>query len=99
MVTDTTSVAQDMATARRVSLVVLSHFVCWFPVGLLSLVASQRAASVPDWVNATVAVWCCRQTRTHPATLRTPLRHGAHAQDSEKRGLLARLVAHKQAQK
>nr|KAG5709379.1 hypothetical protein BaRGS_029228 [Batillaria attramentaria] len=32
---------QDMAIARRLSLIVFSDFCCWFPVGVMGLLASQ----------------------------------------------------------
>nr|KAG5691616.1 hypothetical protein BaRGS_023787 [Batillaria attramentaria] len=99
MVTERTSVAHDMVTARRVSLVVLSHFVCWFPVGLLSLVASQRAVSVPDWVNATVAVLVlpANSALTPLLYALTGVMERMRRQREER--LLARLSAHRRAQK
>ena len=51
--TDTTRKSQDMVIARRLISVVVSNFVCWFPIILLGLVAS---AGVPVSGEVTVVM-------------------------------------------
>ena len=53
MTTDTTRKSQDMVIARRLISVVVSNFVCWFPIILLGLVAS---AGVPVSGEVTVVM-------------------------------------------
>nr|KAG5712885.1 hypothetical protein BaRGS_007482 [Batillaria attramentaria] len=46
---------QDMAIARRLFLIVFSDFCCWFPVGLMGLLAS-RGTPIPGVVNVWSAI-------------------------------------------
>ncbi|KAL8579553.1 hypothetical protein ACOMHN_025506 [Nucella lapillus] len=48
--------SHDVQIARRLLTVVLSDFLCWFPVGLMGLLASQGHA-LPGQVNVTVAIF------------------------------------------
>ena len=54
--TNTTSKSQDLTVARRLLSVVVSDFVCWFPIGLLGLLAS-RGVAVPSEVNVAMAIF------------------------------------------
>ncbi|XP_070203110.1 G-protein coupled receptor GRL101-like [Littorina saxatilis] len=47
---------RDMALARRLLVVVLTDFCCWFPIGLLGLLAA-RGAPVPGVVNVWAAIF------------------------------------------
>ena len=47
---------QDLAVARRLFTVVVSDFLCWFPIGLLGLLAS-RGAPIPGEVNVGLAIF------------------------------------------
>nr|KAG5701063.1 hypothetical protein BaRGS_008784 [Batillaria attramentaria] len=53
LTTDTTKRSQDLTIARRLLTVVVSNFLCWFPVGLLGLLAS---GGVPISGEVTVAI-------------------------------------------
>ena len=55
-VTNTTSKSHDLTIARRLLTVVVSDFVCWFPIGLLGLLAS-RGVAVPSEVNVAMAIF------------------------------------------
>ena len=54
--TNTTSKSHDLTLARRLLTVVVSDFVCWFPIGLLGLLAS-RGVAVPSEVNVAMAIF------------------------------------------
>ena len=54
--TNTTNKSNDLTVARRLLTVVVSDFVCWFPVGLLGLLASCGVA-VPNEVNVAMAIF------------------------------------------
>nr|KAG5698740.1 hypothetical protein BaRGS_008514 [Batillaria attramentaria] len=47
---------QDMAIARRLLLIVFSDFCCWFPVGVMGLLASQDTP-IPGEVNVAAAIF------------------------------------------
>ena len=47
--------SHDMAIARRLLTVVITDFLCWFPVGLLGLM-SMQGTQIPAEVNVAVAV-------------------------------------------
>ena len=55
-VTNTTSKSHDLTIARRLLTVVVSDFVCWFPIGLLGLLASSGVA-VPSEVSVAMAIF------------------------------------------
>nr|KAG5692018.1 hypothetical protein BaRGS_027663 [Batillaria attramentaria] len=46
---------QDMAIARRLFLIVFTDFCCWFPIGLMGLLAS-RGTPIPGVVNVWSAI-------------------------------------------
>ena len=48
--------SKDLAVARRLFTVVVSDFLCWFPIGLLGLLAS-RGTSIPGEVNVGMAIF------------------------------------------
>ena len=50
------SLQQEMVIARRLFLVVLSDFCCWFPIGLMGLLASS-GFPISEWVNVWAAVF------------------------------------------
>ena len=52
----TTCKSHDLTAARRLLTVVVSDFVCWFPIGLLGLLAS-RGVAVPSEVNVAMAIF------------------------------------------
>ncbi|KAK7096406.1 G-protein coupled receptor GRL101-like [Littorina saxatilis] len=54
--TSTTRRTQDLTIARRLVAVAMSDFLCWFPIGLLGLLAS-RGVPIPGEVNVAVAVF------------------------------------------
>ena len=47
--------SKDLTIARRLLTVVTSDFLCWFPVGLLGLLASQGVA-IPGEINVAMAI-------------------------------------------
>ena len=53
---DASRKARDLVVARRLATVVLSDFCCWFPIGLLGLLASQGLA-VSGEVNVAMAIF------------------------------------------
>ena len=55
-VTNTTAKSHDLTIARRLLTVVVSDFVCWFPIGLLGLLAS-RGVAVPSEVNVAMIIF------------------------------------------
>ena len=55
-VTNTTNKSHDLKVARRLLTVVVSDFMCWFPIGLLGLLAS-RSVAVPSEVNVAMAIF------------------------------------------
>ena len=56
MVTDTTRKSKDMTVARRLLTVVISDFVCWFPIGVLGLLSSA-GYPISGEVNTAVAIF------------------------------------------
>ena len=56
MTTDTTRKSQDLVIARRLITVVVSDFVCWFPIGILGLLASA-GVPVTGEVNVAMAIF------------------------------------------
>ena len=50
--------SNDLTVARRLLSVVLSDLLCWFPIGLLGLLATSGDVVVPPWVNVALAVVC-----------------------------------------
>ena len=50
------SKARDMTLARRLLSIVVSDFLCWFPIGVLGLVASG-GAPIPGQVDVIVAIF------------------------------------------
>ena len=48
--------SRDATIARRMTTVVLSDFLCWFPIGLLGLLAST-GTPIPDEVNVAAAIF------------------------------------------
>ena len=53
---DTSNASQDLAIARRLFAVVVSDFLCWFPIGLLGLLASN-GVSIPGEVTVAIAIF------------------------------------------
>nr|KAG5697422.1 hypothetical protein BaRGS_008848 [Batillaria attramentaria] len=51
-----TSTSKDLTIARRLFTVVMSDFLCWFPIGLLGLLASNDVA-VSGEVNVAMAIF------------------------------------------
>ena len=54
--TNSTSKSHDLTVARRLLTVVVSDFMCWFPIGLLGLLSS-RGVAVPSEVNVAMAIF------------------------------------------
>nr|KAG5689475.1 hypothetical protein BaRGS_021022 [Batillaria attramentaria] len=52
----THSTQQDMAVARRLFLIVFSDFCCWFPVGVMGLLAAN-GTPIPGVVNVWTAIF------------------------------------------
>ena len=48
--------SKDLAVARRLFTVMLSDFLCWFPIGLLGLLAS-KGVPVSGEVNVVMAIF------------------------------------------
>ena len=48
--------SRDATIARRLTTIVLSDFLCWFPIGLLGLLAST-GTRIPDEINVAVAIF------------------------------------------
>ena len=48
--------SRDATIARRLTTIVLSDFLCWFPIGLLGLLA-YTGTPIPDEVNVAVAIF------------------------------------------
>nr|KAG5710408.1 hypothetical protein BaRGS_022226 [Batillaria attramentaria] len=53
---NTTVKPQDLSIARRLVTVVLSDFFCWFPIGLMGLLASH-GVPLPGEVNVATAIF------------------------------------------
>nr|KAG5706627.1 hypothetical protein BaRGS_005697 [Batillaria attramentaria] len=60
--------ANDATIARRLTTVVLSDFLCWFPIGLLGVLASTGTA-VSSEVNVAMVIFVRRQFRAEPVSL------------------------------
>nr|KAG5686465.1 hypothetical protein BaRGS_010793 [Batillaria attramentaria] len=56
MASRTTRRKQDVAIARRLSLIVFTDFCCWFPIGLMGLLASYDSP-IPGEVNVWAAIF------------------------------------------
>ena len=56
MTTDTTRKSQDLVIARRLITVVVSNFLCWFPIGILGLLASA-GVPITGEVNVAMAIF------------------------------------------
>lgn len=54
-VTDSSRKSADLRIARRLVSVALSDFLCWFPIGLLGLLAA-RGVAVPGEVSVGLAI-------------------------------------------
>nr|KAG5688896.1 hypothetical protein BaRGS_009737 [Batillaria attramentaria] len=52
---ETTRKSKDLVIARRLLVVVMSDFLCWFPVGFLGLLASE-GTPIPGEVNVALAI-------------------------------------------
>ena len=48
--------SRDATIARRLTTIVLSDFLCWFPIGLLGVLAST-GTPIPDEFNVAVAIF------------------------------------------
>ena len=55
-VTDTNAKAKDAVIARRLLTVVMSDFLCWFPIGLCGVLSSS-GSPVPSEVNVVMAIF------------------------------------------
>nr|KAG5685517.1 hypothetical protein BaRGS_024254 [Batillaria attramentaria] len=55
-VADTSRKSRDLAIARRLLSVVVSDFLCWFPIGFLGLLASY-GTPIPSEVSVAIAVF------------------------------------------
>ena len=55
MTTDTTKKSQDLVIARRLITVVVSNFVCWFPVSVMGLLVSA-GVPITGEVNVAMAI-------------------------------------------
>ncbi|XP_070183634.1 G-protein coupled receptor GRL101-like [Littorina saxatilis] len=53
---NSTKINKDLVIARRLITVAMSDFLCWFPIGLLGLLASSGVA-IPGEVNVAVAIF------------------------------------------
>nr|KAG5685414.1 hypothetical protein BaRGS_008709 [Batillaria attramentaria]KAG5687833.1 hypothetical protein BaRGS_016941 [Batillaria attramentaria] len=53
---DSNQVSKDLTIARRLITVAVSDFLCWFPVGLLGLLAFS-GIPVPSEANVAVAIF------------------------------------------
>ena len=53
---DPTRQSRDIAIARTLATIVLTDFLCWFPIGLLGLLASV-GVPIPDEVNVGIAIF------------------------------------------
>nr|KAG5711020.1 hypothetical protein BaRGS_013754 [Batillaria attramentaria] len=56
MLSDPSHRAQDVAIARRLVIVAVSDFMCWFPTGVVGLMA-LTGSHIPEDVNMTLAVF------------------------------------------
>ena len=56
MMMDTGQKQQDVTIARRLITVAVSDFLCWFPIGLLGLLASVKIP-IPGEVNVAMAIF------------------------------------------
>nr|KAG5709977.1 hypothetical protein BaRGS_030019 [Batillaria attramentaria] len=52
---DTSKQSKDLTIARRLITVVVSDFLCWFPIGLLGVLASA-GTPIPGEVNVVMAI-------------------------------------------
>ena len=53
---DTTKKSMDLTIARRLITIAVSDFLCWFPIGILGILAAQ-GFSVPGEVNVAMAIF------------------------------------------
>nr|KAG5686643.1 hypothetical protein BaRGS_013430 [Batillaria attramentaria] len=56
MATDSTKKSQDLTIARRLITVAVTDFLCWFPIGLLGLMAAT-GVPVPGEFNVITAIF------------------------------------------
>jgi len=49
--------SRDLAIARRLAVVVMSNFLCWFPIGLLGMLAVRGDVPIPDEAGVAVAIF------------------------------------------
>nr|KAG5696489.1 hypothetical protein BaRGS_016528 [Batillaria attramentaria] len=55
-VTDSTKKSKDLAIAQRLVTIALSDFLCWFPIGLLGIMAATGTA-IPGEVNVAIVIF------------------------------------------
>ena len=55
LIVNSTTKSRDMTIARRLLSVAVTDFLCWFPIGLLGLLAA-RGVSIPGVVNVNMAI-------------------------------------------
>ena len=48
---------REMAVARRLFLIVLTDFCCWFPIGLMGVLAAAWGVTIPGVVNVFTAIF------------------------------------------
>ena len=48
--------SRDATIARRLTTIVLSDFLCWFPIGLLEMLAAT-GTRIPDELNVAIAIF------------------------------------------
>ena len=53
---NSTSASRDLAIAQRLAVIVVSDFLCWFPIGVLGLLAS-RGMPIPGEVSVGMAIF------------------------------------------
>ena len=53
---NSTSASRDLAIAQRLAIIVVSDFLCWFPIGVLGLLAS-RGMPIPGEVSVGMAIF------------------------------------------
>ena len=56
LTTETSKRSRDLMIARRLLTIVVTDFLCWFPIGLLGILAS-RGVPVPGEVNVAMAIF------------------------------------------
>nr|KAG5686440.1 hypothetical protein BaRGS_009090 [Batillaria attramentaria]KAG5687205.1 hypothetical protein BaRGS_006826 [Batillaria attramentaria] len=56
LLTENTASTRDATIARRLTTIVVSDFLCWFPIGLLGLLAST-GNPIPGEINVAMAIF------------------------------------------